>query len=102
MKRYKLLTNRDLIPNNKYDAIVVYPFNSPNRNPMLERVYYDQFEQWYGTANVIVEIVDESVIEVLFNYNPERATEILHGGYEEDGKYNDIICTNYFSVNCMG
>lgn len=36
-------------------------------------------------------IVDESVISVLFKYNPERACEIIQGGYIEDNVDNDLL-----------
>lgn len=91
MRRYKLLKESDLVPKNRYDAIVYYPIHSPNRNPMLESVYFDEFKGWSGTDKDISEIVDESVIKVLQEYNPERATEIIKGGYVEDNKYNELL-----------
>ena len=91
MKKYTLLTKADLIPGERYDAIVFYPHTSPNRNPMVESVYYDKFKQWCGTDKEISVIIDESVISVLLKYNPERACEIMQGGYEEDGCYNDLL-----------
>ncbi|SDB15215.1 hypothetical protein [Eubacterium oxidoreducens] len=91
MKRYKLLKESDLIPNNQYVAIVYYPYSSPNRNAMSEWVYYDDYKQWGGTDKDVSKVVDESVISVLFECNPERAYEIMQGGYEEDGTYIDIL-----------
>ena len=58
---------------------------------MLESVYFDEFRDWCGTDKYISEIVDESVIKVLQEYNPERAAEIIKGGYVEDNKYNDLL-----------
>ena len=91
MRRYRLLTTTDIIPNNKYYAIVYYHFSSPNRNPSIELVYYDEHKQWCGTDKIIMEIVDESIISVLQKENPTRADEIIKGGYIEDGRYNDLI-----------
>lgn len=91
MRRYKLLKESDLIPDNHYVAIVYYPDPSPNRNAMTEWVYYNQYKDFGGTDKDIGSIVDESVISVLFEYNPKRAYEIMQGGYVEDGKHNDLL-----------
>ena len=91
MKNYKLLSESDIIPNNNYWAIVYYPYPSPNRNPMVESVYYDEYRSWSGTDKDIAKIIDESIISVLFEYNPERACEIIEGGFTEDGCSNDIL-----------
>lgn len=32
-----------------------------------------------------------SIISVLFEYAPERAYEIVQGGFTEDNKYNDLL-----------
>lgn len=98
MKNYKLLSENDLIPNNKYWAIVYYPYPSPNRNPMVELVYYDEYKDWCGTDKDISKIIDESVISVLFEYNPERACEIIEGGFTEDGYHNDILKSYDFEL----
>ncbi len=98
MKNYKLLSENDLIPNKSYLAIVYYPYPSPNRNPMVEWVYYDQYRDWCGTDKDIAKIVDESVISVLFEYEPERACEIIEGGFTEDGYNNDILSGYDFSL----
>lgn len=91
MRKYKLLKESDMIPNNYYLAIVYYPYPSPNRNAMTEFVYYNQYKDFGGTDKDIGRIVDESVISVLFEYNPERAYEIIQGGYVEDGCHNDLL-----------
>ena len=41
MRRYNLLKESDIIPNNTYLAIVYYPYPSPNRNAMTEFIYVD-------------------------------------------------------------
>lgn len=43
MRRYKLLKESDLIPDNYYLAIVYYPYPSPNRDAMAERVYFNDY-----------------------------------------------------------
>ena len=91
MRKYNLLKESDIIPNNHYLAIVHYPYPSPNRNAMAEYVYVDKYGDFCGTSKDISSIVDESVISVLFEYNPERAYEIMQGGYTEDNKYNDLL-----------
>lgn len=91
MKNYKLLSENDIIPNNRYRAIVYYPYPSPNRNPMVDSVFYDKYGDWSGTDKDIAKIIDESVISVLFEYNPKRACEIIEGGFTEDGCFNDIL-----------
>lgn len=91
MKRYKLLTENDLLPNHRYLAIVYYPYPSLNRNAMTEFVYFDEHRQWYGTRNDIVSIVDESVIDVMIEENPQRAYEIMEGGFVEDGRYTKLL-----------
>jgi hypothetical protein len=58
---------------------------------MLESVYYDDQGRFCGTDKDVYEIVDESVIKVLQEYNPERAAEIIKGGYVEDGKFNSLL-----------
>lgn len=91
MRRYKLLTTEDLIPNNKYDAVLCYPYPSPSTAKFIEPIYFDEFGQWCGTDKEIIEVVDESVLDVLLNYNPKRAKEIIQGGYEEDYKYTNLL-----------
>lgn len=91
MRKYNLLKESDMIPNNHYLAIVYYPYLSPNRNTMTEFIYYNQYKDFGGTDKDIERIVDESVISVLFEYNPERAYEIIQGGYVEDGYHNDLL-----------
>ena len=98
MKNYKLLSESDIIPNNNYWAIVYYPYPSPNRNPMVESVYYDEYRSWSGTDKDIAKIIDESIISVLFEYNPERACEIIEGGFTEDGCFNDILDSYDFKL----
>ena len=91
MRRYNLLKESDIIPNNRYLAIVYYPYPSPNRNAMTEYVYFDEYRDFCGTSKDIGLIVDESIISVLFEYNPERAYEIMQGGYVEDNIHNDLL-----------
>lgn len=91
MRRYNLLKESDIIPNNTYLAIVYYPYPSPNRNAMTEFVYVDEYGDFGGTSNDIGSIVDESIISVLFEYNPKQAYEIMQGGYVEDGMHNDLL-----------
>lgn len=91
MRRYNLLKESDIIPNNHYLAIVHYSYPSSNRNAMAEFVYCNQDKHFCGTLKDIGLIVDESVISVLFEYNPERAYQIIQGGYIEDDKYNDLL-----------
>ncbi len=91
MRIYNLLTEKDLVPKERYDAIVYYPDPSPQHMPMLESVYYDDQGYFCGTDKEIHEIVDESVIYVLQEYNPERAAEIIKGGYVEDNRFNDLL-----------
>ena len=91
MRKYKLLNDKDYIPNNEYAAIVSYPFPSPNRNRMTEYVYYGEYGQWGGTDKDIDEIIDESVISVLIENNTKRALEVISGGYIEDGRYTDLV-----------
>ena len=94
MKNYRLLSENDIIPNNLYRAIVYYSYPSPNRNPMVESVFYDKYRDWSGTDKDIAKIIDESIISVLFEHNPERACEIIEGGFTEDGRFNDVL-SNY-------
>lgn len=91
MRRYNLLKESDIIPNNHYLAIVYYPYPSPNRNAMTEYIYVNEYGDFCGTSKHIGLLVDESVISVLFKHNPERAHEIVQGGYMEDNKYNDLL-----------
>lgn len=98
MKNYKLLSENDIIPNNCYRAIVYYPYPSPNRNPMVDSVFYDEYGDWGGTDKDIAKIIDESVISVLFEYNPKRACEIIKGGFTEDGCFNDILSSFDFEL----
>lgn len=98
MKNYKLLSENDIIPNNRYRAIVYYPYPSPNRNPMVDSVFYDDYGDWSGTDKDIAKIIDESVISVLFEYNPKRACEIIEGGFTEDGRFNDILSSFDFKL----
>lgn len=101
MRKYNLLKESDIIPNNHYFAIVYYPYPSPNRNAMVELVYCNQDKDFFGTSRDIEEIVDESIISVLFEYNPERAYEIIQGGCVEDGKYNDLLKAYDFRLQKM-
>lgn len=91
MRRYHLLKESDIIPNNHYLAIVYYPYPSPNRNAMTEYVYCNHNKDFCGTSKDVGAIVDESIIGVLFEYNPKRAYEIMQGGYAEDNKHNDLL-----------
>ena len=91
MRKYKLLKESDIIPNNSYLAIVYYPYPSPNRNAMTEFIYVDEYRDICGTSKDVNLIVDESIIGVLFEENPERAYEIIQGGYVEDGMHNDLL-----------
>lgn len=91
MRRYNLLKESDIIPNNTYLAIVYYPYPSPNRNAMTEFIYVDEYGDICGTSKDVSLIVDESIISVLFEYNPERAYEIMKCGYVEDEMHNDLL-----------
>lgn len=91
MRNYKLLSENDIIPNNRYWGIVYYPYPSRNRSPMVDSVFYDKYEGWCGTDKDIAKIIDESIISVLFEYNSERACEIIEGGFTEDEHFNDIL-----------
>lgn len=91
MRKYNLLKESDIIPNNHYLAIVYYPYPSPNRNAMAEYIYFNEYRDFCGTVKDIGLIVDESVISVLFKYNPKRAYEIIQGGYIEDNKNNNLL-----------
>lgn len=91
MRRYNLLKESDIIPNNTYLAIVYYHYPSPNRNAMTEFIYVDEYGDICGTSKDVSLIVDENIISVLFEYNPERAYEIIQGGYVEDGMHNDLL-----------
>ena len=91
MRKYKLLNDKDFIPNNEYAAIVCYPYTSPNRNRMTEFVYYNEYGQWWGTDKEIDEVIDESVISVLIENNPKRALEVINGGYIEDDRYTELV-----------
>ena len=99
MRKYNNLTENDILPNKIYWAIVYYPLPSPNRNPMVEAVYYNEYRQWCKTRNDIAEIIDESIISVLREYNPERAKEIIQGGFIEDGRYNDLLSQYNFNIS---
>lgn len=98
MRKYKLLKENDILPNHKYLAIVYYPYPSPNRNAMTEWVYYDSYKQWCGTRNDIAEIVDESILSVLIEENPQRAYEIMQGSFEEDKRHQELLKSYNFHL----
>ena len=91
MRRYNLLKESDIVPNNYYVGIVYYPCVSPNRSPMEDTIFVDKYRNFYGISKCIETLVEDDVISVLFDYDPERAYEIIQGGYVEDGKYNDLL-----------
>lgn len=88
MKRYNLLTEKDLIPNNHYEVVSRF---GRNPYPRSEMAFYDNFGQWCGIeeSHTILEIIDNSVMLVLAEKRPERYKEIVLGGSYDDGKYND-------------
>lgn len=88
MKRYNLLTEKDLIPNNHYEVISMF---GRNPNPRSEVAFYNKYGEWCGIeeSHRILEIIDNSVMLVLANKNPKRYKEIVLGGFYDDGKYND-------------
>lgn len=88
MKRYNLLTEKDLIPNNHYEVVSVF---GRNPHPRSEVAFYNKYGQWCGIeeSHTILEIIDNSVMNVLAKKNPKRYKEIVLGGYYDDGKYND-------------
>jgi hypothetical protein len=92
VKRYKLLTDADLLKGNYYECISLW---GNNPNPRRESVYYDRYGNWcVENTHTILEIIDNSVMFVLARENPKRYKEIINGGSYEDGKYNDERCEN--------
>jgi hypothetical protein len=56
-----------------------------------EFIYVDKYKNFHAAAKYIGPIVDESIISVLFEHNPERAREIMNGGYVDDEKYENLL-----------
>lgn len=88
MKRYNLLTEKDLIPNNHYEVVSLI---GRNPYPRSEVAFYNKYGQWCGVEenHTILEIIDNSVMLVLAEKRPERYKEIVLGGHYDDEKYND-------------
>ena len=88
MKRYHLLTEKDLIPNHHYEVVSLF---GRNPNPISEVAFYNKYGQWRGIeeSHRILTIIDSSVMLVLAKKKPERYKEIVLGGSYDDGKYND-------------
>lgn len=93
MRKYKLLKNSDIIADNNYLAITFNHSYASDKNKCTraEFIYVDKYKNFYATAKYIGPIVDESIISVLFEHNPERAHEIMDGGYVDDGKYENLL-----------
>lgn len=98
MKRYNLLNEEDLIKGRYYEVISRF---GQNPNPMRETAYYDKYGNWCGIRDnhTILAIVDNSVMLVLAEENPERYKEIVLGGTYEDGEFNDERCRTSY-VDC--
>lgn len=88
MKRYNLLTEKDLIPNHHYEVVSLF---GRNPNPRSEIAFYNRYGEWCGIeeSHRILTIIDSSVMLVLAKEKPERYKEIVLGGSYDDGKYND-------------
>lgn len=88
MKRYNLLTEKDLIPNHHYEVVSLF---GRNPNPISEVVFYNKYGEWCGIeeSHTILKIIDNSVMLILAKERPERYKEIVLGGSYDDGKYND-------------
>ena len=95
MKKYNLLTEDDLIPNNHYEVISLF---GKDPNPRSEVAFYDRYGYWSGIADnhTILEIIDNSVMLVLAKENFERYKEIISGGSYDDGKYNNKRCSSSY------
>lgn len=93
MKKYKLLKNSDIIADNNYLAITFNHSYASDKNKYTraEFIYVDKYKNFHAAAKYIGPIVDESVISVLFEHNPERAHEIMDGGYVDDEKYENLL-----------
>lgn len=88
IKRYNLLTAKDLIPNNHYEVVSLF---GKNPNPIREVAFYNKYGEWCGIEknHTMLAVIDNSVMLILAEKNPERYREIVLGGSYDDGKYND-------------
>ena len=95
MKRYNLLTEKDLIKGETYEVISLF---GNNPNPRSETAYYDKYGYWCGISDnhTILEVIENSVMLVLAKNNFKRYKEIILGGSYEDGKYNDERCRSSY------
>lgn len=97
MKRYKLLTENDLIRGQYYEVI---SYRGKNPNPISEIVFFDQYGDWCLADNHrMIAVIDNSIMHVLAKKNPERFREILLGGSYEDGEYNNERCASSY-IDC--
>lgn len=101
MRKYKLLKNSDIIADNNYLAITFNHSYASDKDKYTraEFIYVDKYKNFHAAAKYIGPIVDESIISVLFEHNPERAHEIINGGCVEDGKYEDLLEQYDFRLN---
>ena len=88
MKRYNLLTEEDLLFKRHYTVIAI-----KNQNLCVRNAYLNEFGNWNlcnGGYNVI-DIVEDSIMNVLKEDKPIRYNQVLLGGFKEEPTDYDYL-----------